>query len=516
MEKRLDCEKNIKSKLVNTRKIIQNKFKKARKIRAKRERKLNERYKPITKAIKSFADSRKSSTKCRKNVDHDNIFGSKNDRKHRRESSSSSDSDDLDSGNTSTFGSIPRLPLDQTGNEIPTAKTSDADIEIIDTPSTTPLMTPTKLQFKSPTAKASDDGFPTAGPSNQQSKSLVRYIPYPSSGKVRSVKKIKDSGIISLSSDDENDTPRIDMDVEMREWLKRNRDKEAHGVAFGNTEEYEDDIDDVLTLNSADGKRKKLQKSRIYEIEHEVNREQKRRALLKDRESARIHNIRAGAEDKAIETSLAKRDQIYEIVSGDSEDSADDDDTSDDDNNMVYQFNPVSLNKRKNTEVETAAKFVRTNPTPVKQKQLALFKVGTKPNPYFVAPHRKTIQNVPTDSSGLTTKAYKTPFLTKEHVLYRAIVPPEPNTKRSTEASPLKAEKKKTKKSETSVKKKGGNIEADFIPYTENVTYEHYKNPNDLVDRLRLLIASRAAGNSNHAQEINSLVAELRQTGYIM
>lgn len=61
----------------------------------------------------------------------------------------------------------------------------------------------------------------------------------------------------------------------------------------------------------------------------------------------------------------------------------------------------------------------------------------------------------------------------------------------------------------------GTGIETEFIPYSENVAYEFYDDPNELCDRLRLLIASRAAGNSNHAQEINSLIAELRESGYI-
>lgn len=61
----------------------------------------------------------------------------------------------------------------------------------------------------------------------------------------------------------------------------------------------------------------------------------------------------------------------------------------------------------------------------------------------------------------------------------------------------------------------GAGIETEFIPYSENVSYEFYDDPNDLCDRLRLLIASRAAGNTNHAQEINSLIAELRESGYI-
>lgn len=55
----------------------------------------------------------------------------------------------------------------------------------------------------------------------------------------------------------------------------------------------------------------------------------------------------------------------------------------------------------------------------------------------------------------------------------------------------------------------------EFIPYMENVAYEFYNDPNELCERLKLLIASRVAGNTNHAQVINSLVAELRESGYI-
>lgn len=48
-----------------------------------------------------------------------------------------------------------------------------------------------------------------------------------------------------------------------------------------------------------------------------------------------------------------------------------------------------------------------------------------------------------------------------------------------------------------------------------NVAYEFYNDPNKLCDRLRLLITSRGTGNSNHAQEIISLISELRESGYI-
>lgn len=46
-----DREKKVKAKLVNTRKIIQDKFKKVRRDRIKRENDMQEKYKPITHAI---------------------------------------------------------------------------------------------------------------------------------------------------------------------------------------------------------------------------------------------------------------------------------------------------------------------------------------------------------------------------------------------------------------------------------------------------------------------------------
>ncbi|MCI0557609.1 MAG: hypothetical protein MN733_03880, partial [Nitrososphaera sp.] len=45
--------------------------------------------------------------------------------------------------------------------------------------------------------------------------------------------------------------------------------------------------------------------------------------------------------------------------------------------------------------------------------------------------------------------------------------------------------------------------------------YVHWDDPNELVDRLRLLLASQAAGNSNHSNEIVSIIEELREAGII-
>lgn len=64
-------------------------------------------------------------------------------------------------------------------------------------------------------------------------------------------------------------------------------------------------------------------------------------------------------------------------------------------------------------------------------------------------------------------------------------------------------------------KKHGRSLETEFIPYNDNIVYEYYDNPNELCERLQLLIASKQAGNTNHDQEINSIVEELRENNII-
>ena len=43
----------------------------------------------------------------------------------------------------------------------------------------------------------------------------------------------------------------------------------------------------------------------------------------------------------------------------------------------------------------------------------------------------------------------------------------------------------------------------------------YWDDPNELVDRLRLLIAERSAGNNNHDNEIHSIIEELREAKII-
>lgn len=54
---------------------------------------------------------------------------------------------------------------------------------------------------------------------------------------------------------------------------------------------------------------------------------------------------------------------------------------------------------------------------------------------------------------------------------------------------------------------------SNFIPYNFNdrIIYEYFDDPNELCDRLRLLISSRMGDNTNHLQEIHSIIEELRE-----
>jgi len=50
----------------------------------------------------------------------------------------------------------------------------------------------------------------------------------------------------------------------------------------------------------------------------------------------------------------------------------------------------------------------------------------------------------------------------------------------------------------------------------KKVDYVHWDNSNELVDRLRLLNASRRAGNGAHDNEIQSILEELCEAGLII
>ena len=57
----------------------------------------------------------------------------------------------------------------------------------------------------------------------------------------------------------------------------------------------------------------------------------------------------------------------------------------------------------------------------------------------------------------------------------------------------------------------------DAMTVTDNaINYVYWDDANELVDRLRLLLASRDAGHTGHDNEIASIVEELREAGLIV
>lgn len=51
--------------------------------------------------------------------------------------------------------------------------------------------------------------------------------------------------------------------------------------------------------------------------------------------------------------------------------------------------------------------------------------------------------------------------------------------------------------------------------YNPNTDLIYWDDPNELIDRLKILVASREAGNSNHDNEILAIIEELREAGII-
>lgn len=64
-------------------------------------------------------------------------------------------------------------------------------------------------------------------------------------------------------------------------------------------------------------------------------------------------------------------------------------------------------------------------------------------------------------------------------------------------------------------KLKTGGYLPELKKYKSNTDYVYWDDPNELIERLKLLIASRNAGNDNHDNEIVSIIEELREAGII-
>lgn len=68
------------------------------------------------------------------------------------------------------------------------------------------------------------------------------------------------------------------------------------------------------------------------------------------------------------------------------------------------------------------------------------------------------------------------------------------------------------------MKSGNGMIPTNSMHHNENayISYTYWDDPNELVDRLRLLVASKSAGHSGHTNEIMSIIEELREADIIV
>lgn len=54
-----------------------------------------------------------------------------------------------------------------------------------------------------------------------------------------------------------------------------------------------------------------------------------------------------------------------------------------------------------------------------------------------------------------------------------------------------------------------------LIEEKEGASYKYWNDPNELVERLKLLVASSEAGHNSHNNEIVSIIEELKESGYV-
>lgn len=73
------------------------------------------------------------------------------------------------------------------------------------------------------------------------------------------------------------------------------------------------------------------------------------------------------------------------------------------------------------------------------------------------------------------------------------------------------------KKCRKKIRKHKNSLETDFLFLKRKTTpdFVFWDNPNELIDRLKLLLSSQSAGNNAHTNEINSIVEELREAKII-
>lgn len=426
-ETKINREKDIKSKLVKTRKVIRNKFKKAYKDRVSRERELDKTFTPITNAIKELAKKPRDSP----------------------------DRPVISDKNASNYGSDSEMDWAESQEQM--GKTHEESEWWEENP-----------YYDSTSRDINLDDIDAAGPSN-----------------------IGGTSKRPRSEDDE--------------------------ITAALSSQLDDD-DETLVTPTAQGKKSRRSKS-------DRDKAREKAAKITNKKIIQMRNVNKimmNVQEKNRDAADEKLKHYYVISSNNDDNSdheIDENDSiisiSDDDQLIAAGLHPP---EKRSKQPEGSDKFIRVPVTSLKHKLSGRYSKSELLNLNHRVAHKSRCN--PTKKIEVEIikplPAISNPYLTQEEKTKRAKKGSVESqlAAAASEAAGIQAKAKK-KKGVKEQKKSGKGIETDFIPYNEHVAYEFYDDPNELCERLRILIASRAAGNSNHSQEINSIVAELRESAII-
>lgn len=534
LEKRASSEKKIAAKLADTRKIIQNKFKTAKKKRVDRDRKLGERYRPITSAIEKLSDKQVLKATSTKNDDDDDddvsmdeLGGEDYIWDYEQPYTEPDDSMEGLSGQQIDF-SRSMTPTSSSGAQF--RKRAPEDVEN--------LIEGAILEAKRP---HSIDKI-------MQKQQLVRLgILKKRQAKIREMRRAVRKPAVRNKRRRDDDSPAIDPYIIISS----------------------DEENDIATLVSPNNdKRRKMVRSAVKGHKRFITKMDAirgRRRSGHDRKSREYmtkntRNIHPSTPIDPHEAPLISSIHNKRLRGGESDAQITLNIPSDNEDDVLALVSPNSAKRRKlvRSSIKDYDKFVaklavaRKRRKRSKNDRNAREYVPKKQNIRMVRPSTSRnllaeAESIPlpntsdeesdesvytltdaSDDSSLDDEpiagpqhvnnrldiVHSTPYVdiirptrpkisSDRRFLYKNFVPPTPNS-----VGPIEVSRK-------SGKKAGKGIESNFIPLSNGIVHEFYDDPNELCDRLRLLIASRSAGNTNHAQEINSIISELRESGYI-
>lgn len=291
---------------------------------------------------------------------------------------------------------------------------------------------------------------------------------------------------------------------------KRSREDDEISAAISS--ELDDD-DETLITPTSHGKKSRGSKSDRDKLRNNAAKKTNKTLM----QMRNVNKILMNVQEKKRDAANEKLNHYYVLTD---RGEGDDDSvvTISDDDDIVERYPPEKRGK----QPQGPDKFIKVPATTLAQKLHGRYSKSELQTmkKRFGGYNLKRVARLPklqnTPSVVLYSKpAISNPFLTQEERIKRAQQVPIESQLAAAASEAAGIQKKEKKKRGKKGVKSGKGIETDFIPYNEHIAYEFYDDPNELCERLRIMIASRSAGNSNHSQEINSIVAELREAAII-